>query len=75
MLVDDGFGFFQSLFTAVLAFLRNYDVSIDTIEGSLAIHYLQQLRVWLEVDVLDAYMPVFRLRVFTILFVLGNSLL
>ena len=74
LFVDDGFGFFQSLFATILVFLWNYDVCIDTIESGLAVHFLQQLRGWLEVDAFDAYVPVFRLGLFTFLFILGNCL-
>ena len=62
VLCDNGFGpcySFFAFFATKLCFLRHLDVSLTTLESGLLVQCLQQFLIGLEVDSLDADMPVF----------------
>ena len=67
ILLDDGFGLFQTLFATVLTLLWNYNICTDAVKCRLLVHFLQQFRVRLEIDAINTHMSVFCLGILTIL--------
>ena len=61
--VNNHFGLCQTLFASVWTCLLNFYVYTNAVKSRLPVHFPQQLRVGLEIDALDAHMPVFQLGI------------